>query len=44
MTILDRKFLRYLEDLEADLARTRFLAWSLAAILLATILAISVLK
>lgn len=44
MNLLDRKFLAYLEELEADLARMRFLAWSLAAILLAVILAISVLK
>lgn len=44
MTLIDRQFRAYIEQLEDDLARTRFLAWSLAAILLATILSISVLK
>jgi hypothetical protein len=44
MSLIDRQFRAYIAELEADLARTRALAWSLAVILLATILTVSVMK
>lgn len=44
MSLMDRRFLRYLEELETDLAHTRFMAWSLVAILFAVLLSLAVVK
>lgn len=42
--MIDRKFLRYIQELESNLAHTRFMAWSLVAILVAVLLALAVVK